>query len=131
MRKTRAAICSAAVLGISVLGSSAQAANESPFLGTWASTDHDGSSQTLGIMGGGSGHFAVSLYDDAATAACGGAPARIAGSGSADGNDLVMVGVLTCVPGGNFLRTRIAIDFHYDSSTDTLTDFSGVVWHRS
>lgn len=131
MRFTRALVGIPAVLGILLVGGNAQAANDSPFLGTWESVDHDGSNQLLAISGGGSGHFAMSLYDDAATVACGGAPARVSGTGAADGNDLSMTAAITCLPGGNFVRGRIEISFEYDPSTDTLTDFSGVVWERS
>jgi len=131
MRVTRALIGITFALGISLPGGNAQAANDSPFLGTWESVDNDGSNQSLAINGGGSGHFAISLYDDAATVACGGAPALVSGSGTADGNDLNMTAAITCLPGGNFVRGRIAISFEYDPSSDTLTDFSGVVWERS
>ena len=131
MRVTHPLIALSFAFGLSLLGGSAHAANDSPFLGTWESVDHDGSNQTLHVSGGGSGHFAMSLYDDAATVACGGAPARVSGSGTADGNDLSMTAAITCVPGGNFVRNRIEIAFEYDPSTDTLRDFSGVVWERS
>lgn len=66
-----------------------------------------------------------------ATGACGGDPARITGAGFADGGDLTMMGTLTCVPGGNVLRSRIVIGFAYDGSTDTLTDDFGIVWLRA
>jgi hypothetical protein len=131
MRKTLALICTTIVLGISLISGSAQAANQGPFLGTWTSVDTDGSDQWLRINGGGSDHYAMYLYDESATVACGGAPARVTGSGTADGDDLLMRGALTCAPGGNVVRGRLALDFHFDSATDTLTDFSGVVWHRS
>jgi hypothetical protein len=131
MRTTRTLLCVLFALGISLLGGNAVAANDSPFLGTWTSVDLDGSNQSLTISGGGSGNVAVSLYDDAATTACGGAPARFAGSGAVHGNDLVTTGAITCVPGGNPVRGRLSLDFHYDAATDTLTDFSGVVWRRS
>jgi hypothetical protein len=130
MRKTLALICTTIALAISLLGGSAQAANGGPFLGTWTSVDTDGSNQWLSIHGGGSDNYSMYVYDDSASA-CGGAPARVTGAGTAFDDDLVMLGTLSCAPGGNIFRTRLAIDFHYDSGTDTLTDFSGVVWHRS
>ena len=131
MRIERLLICTVFALGVSLLGGSAQAANTSPFLGTWTSTDLDGSSQSLMISGGGSDNYAMFLYDDAATSACGGAPARATGSGSGDGDDLLMQATLSCLPGGNVIRGRIVLDFHYDAATDSLTDFSGVVWQRA
>lgn len=130
MRKTLALICTAIVIGISLTGS-AEAANQSPFLGSWTSVDTDGSNQWLSINGGGSDNFSIYLYDESATTACGGAPARVTGAGTAFDDDLVMLGTLSCAPGGNVLRSRLTLDFHYDSTTDTLTDFSGVVWHRT
>ena len=131
MRKTLALICIAFAMAVSLQGTSAQAANSSPLLGTWISTDLDGSSQSMAINGGGSGHYAMFLYDDSATTACGGAPARVIGNGSGDGDQLHMQAALTCQPGGNVFRIRLGLDFQYDPSTDTLSDLDGVVWHRS
>lgn len=42
-----------------------------------------------------------------------------------------MAGVLTCLPGGNFVWEQIYVGFAYDSSDDTLTDDFGIVWHRA
>ena len=129
MSKAIVTLISSAVLTMSMAGA-AQAANQSPFLGAWTSVDTDGSNQTLSIRGGGSDNFAVALFDDAATA-CGGAPAQAVGSATADGDDLLMRGTITCLPGGNFVRGRLLLEFHYDEGTDTLIDFSGVVWERA
>jgi hypothetical protein len=48
-----------------------------------------------------------------------------------DGDSLVAVGVLVCLPGGNVLRERLAIGYQYDPGTDTLTDDFGILWHRA
>ena len=105
---------------------------DSVFRGSWTSIDNDGSHQTLDIRGSGrSGHYAMALFDDSATLACQGAPARFQGSGVVDGNSLIMTGAIACKPGGNPLKGRISIRFVYRSGTDTLVDDSGVRWYRS
>ena len=102
------------------------------FRGSWTSIDIDGSHQTLDIRGSGrSGHYAVVLFDDSATVSCHGSPARLQGSGLAEGNTLFVTGTLTCMPGGNPLRGRISISFVYNPGTDTLTDEFGVTWYRA
>lgn len=126
------AICSA-VLGAVSLGAPAAASpRDDVFRGSWTSIDIDGSNQTLDIQGSGTrGHHAMFAFDDSATGACGGSPAHLQGSGVVDGHILVMTGTLTCKPGGNPLRFRIALGFHYHQGTDTLTDDSGVIWYRA
>lgn len=114
-----------------VLTPTAAIAQSGLYSGTWTSTDHDGSSQELVISGSGNGAYGMFLFDDAATSACGGAPARFVGSGVADGDTLVMFGTIVCLPGGNVVRHRIAIAFEYSSGDDTLTDETGVTWDRS
>ena len=126
-----AVVCSVlvAVTSVGVAGG-AVAAQDSVFSGTWTSTDLDGSSQVLTITGSGHGTHAMFLFDDSATGACDGAPARVVGTGRADGNTLVMFGTLTCVPGGNVLRGRLTFALEYSPASDTLIDESGVVWRR-
>lgn len=100
------------------------------FAGSWVATDTlDGSSLSLSIRSGGT-HYAVREVD-AAGSVCGGAPAAVAGAGTARGDTLFVSGTLTCMPGGNILRERIGISFSHSSANDTLTDNDGVVWHRS
>jgi hypothetical protein len=130
MRKLLTLIATVIMIGATLLSGSAQAASDSPFLGTWTSVDTDGSNQWLRINGGGSDNYAMFLYDDSASV-CGGAPARFTGSGTADGDTLIFGGTLTCAGGGNVIRERLALEFELDSGADTLTDFSGVVWQRS
>jgi hypothetical protein len=120
----------AAVLSVGFLGQPASAAS-GDLAGTWTSTDTDGSSQTLDVSGSGNNSYSMYLFDDSATSACGGAPAKLVGTGVLDGNDLTMTGALVCLPGGNQLRFRIDYGFVYSAGTDTLTDDAGVVWTRS
>jgi hypothetical protein len=102
------------------------------FRGSWTSIDIDGSHQTLDIQGSGqSGHHAMVLFDDSATTACQGSPARVQGSGLVDGDSLLMTGTLTCMPGGNPVRGRTSVRFVYNPGTDTLSDDSGVTWYRA
>jgi hypothetical protein len=111
-----------------ILSASPASAATTPFDGTWRSIDSDGSHQQLYVHGGA---HAVKLYDDAATSACRGTPAMVPGFGSVHGRTLTVNGVLVCLPGGNVLRFRILLEFTYHAASDTLTDSTGVIWHRS
>ena len=131
MRKPVLVATSTLVLALlAAMSPSATAAQDDLFSGTWTSVDLDGSNQQLDIRGPGLGGYSMMLRDDSATSACGGSPARVQGSGDAHQTSLVMTGVLTCLPGGNPLRHRIALGFVYSAETDTLTDDSGVTWYR-
>jgi hypothetical protein len=126
---TLATTLALALAGIGVPGAASAASG--PLAGTWTSTDDDGSTQTLDITSSGRHAYALVYVDDVATGACGGDPAQVTGPGFTDGEDLVMVGTLVCLPGGNGLRTRIVIGFDYDPGADTLTDSFGIVWERT
>jgi len=131
MRRVLFAVtCSLVLAVISVKVASPASAQQGVLSGTWTSTDHDGSNQQLDIRGSGKGSYAMRLYDDSATGACGGSPARFVGRGVVDGNELLMRGTLVCLPGGSHLG-RINIGFVYSPETDTLTDETGVTWYRS
>ena len=123
----------ATTVAVALGGALAPAATAAPgdLAGTWTSTDLDGSSQRLDVNGSGNHGYSMFLYDDEATSACGGDPARLTGTGQMDGDTLTMTGSLTCLPGGNVLRFRIDYVFVYSAGADTLTDASGVVWHRA
>ncbi|WP_392543452.1 hypothetical protein [Oryzobacter telluris] len=130
MRRTVVAVLSTLLaLGAAVAAPGSAAAAAGPFTGTWTSTDLDGSNQWVSIRGSGSGAYSVFLYDDSATNACGGDPARFVGAGRADGAFLDVPGTLTCLPGGNVIRHRIG--FGFELVDDTLVDVSGVVWSRA
>jgi hypothetical protein len=118
-----------AVMG-AVLAPSASAAG-GDLAGRWTSVDNDGSIQTLDVTGYGANVYAMAYEDESATGACGGAPARISGPGHVFGDEVVMVGSLVCLPGGNVFRTRVEIVFVHDTETDTLTDSFGIVWQRA
>lgn len=113
-----------------VLAPTAASAASGALAGTWASLDTDGSNQVLDITGSGRQAYSMVYVDDSATGACDGNPAQLAGPGFVDGSDLLMVATLVCLPGGNVIGTRLAINFHYDAGTDTLNDSLGIVWHR-
>ncbi|WP_076263559.1 hypothetical protein [Intrasporangium flavum] len=132
MKRTRTALVLGASLAVltPVAASTASAAG-GPLAGTWSSVDTDGSNQTLYVMGTGSHAYAMVYVDDAATGACGGSPAKVTGPGYTFGDDVVMVGALTCTPGGNPFRTRIALTYTYDGASDTLSDGFGIVWQRT
>jgi len=126
-----AVTCSVMLALVSSGAVSPASAQQGVLSGTWTSVDIDGSSQQLRISGSGQGRYGTVLFDDSASQACGGAPARFVGSGSADGTTLQMTGTVVCLPGGNVLGSRITLSFVYSPTTDTLTDESGVVWYRS
>ena len=104
-------------------------AAQGPLAGSWTSTDSDGSNQTLEIRGSGHHVYAMVYYDDSATGACDGSPARIPGRGLVDGDHVLQVGSLICLPGGK--KFKVQLGYTYDANTDTLTDDFGIVWHRA
>lgn len=106
-------------------------AAEGSLAGTWASVDTDGSNQTLSITGSGRRVYSMVYFDESASSACAGAPARVAGPGFVDGDSVYLVGTLVCLPGGNPFRERLTISFDYDAGTDTLTDGFGITWERT
>ena len=119
---------SAALLGPAT-SATAAGGGTGALAGTWSSIDTDGSHQTLSITGSGNGVYSMVYVDDSATT-CGGDPARLSGPGFVDGDDVLMVAPLVCLPGGNQFRDRLAVGFQYDSGTDTLIDDFGIVWSR-
>ena len=121
-------VAAAALAVGAALAPSASAAS-SPFVGTWESTDTDGSHQTMRISGSGRGALAVTYLDDDATV-CGHTPARFAGPGEVDGDTLVARVLLVCTPGGNVFG-HIEVVTWYLPGTDQLTEPSGVVWSRT
>lgn len=130
LAKTLAIAVSMLAFGGAVLAPPASATAGS-LAGTWASVDTDGSDQTLQIQGAGNPVYAMFLRDEPASV-CGGLPAKLVGNGVADGNGLFMLGTLVCLPGGNPIPgQRIFFSFAYNAGTGTLTDFTGVVWHRA
>lgn len=132
MKRTSVSIGLSLLFAIaSVLMAPSATAAGGALAGSWTSVDSDGSNQTLDIMGSGNHTYSMIYFDESATSACGGNPARVSGPGFVDGNELLQVGSIVCLPGGNDFRTRIAISYVYDPGTDTLTDAFGIVWHRA
>ena len=70
------------------------------------------------------------LFDDAGTV-CGGAPTLFNGSGHLVEDELLVLGSVVCLPGGNPLRRAIVLSYSYDPETGTLVDGGGVVWTRA
>lgn len=125
-----AALLVALTSGGALLAPPASAAS-GPLADTWVSVDSDGSNQVLEIRGSGRRAYAVTYFDESATNACAGNPARISGPGFVDGDDIRLIGPVICLPGGNVFTSRFAVTYDYDAGTDTLTDDFGVVWERA
>jgi hypothetical protein len=128
MRRTLGAV--AGILLVSqILMASALAAG-SPFKGTWASTDTDGSAQLLVVSGGATPSV---VYQDFYARGCDtfGGPADHwvgAGQGEVDGDTLyVAFHKSGC---GTFLMGGYEDWFTYDAGSDTLEDSFGIVWSR-
>jgi hypothetical protein len=111
----------------------------SPFLGTWSSTDLDGSTQTMVVRASGDEAVEIAVRDDSASV-CSGAPSTMTGTGRLEGaTELVIPSpVLTCVDGsepealsGPPLEEQLRnLTFVHDPGADTLTDNLGSVWNR-
>lgn len=123
----------AALLGPATAATAATAAGggTGALAGTWTSTDGDGSHQTLDISGSGNHVYSMLYVDDSATGACGGDPAQLSGPGFVDGDHVLMVAALVCLPGGNRFKERLTVGFHYDSGSGTLIDDFDIVWSRA
>lgn len=105
------------------------------FLGGWTSIDTDGSAQTMEIATTDDGSAQITIHDAAATAACAGVAATVAGTGELDsrGGLAVVISGLTCEDGSepSVLAEELGdVMFTYDRQSDTLTETSGVVWRR-
>ncbi|MFL6206903.1 MAG: hypothetical protein ACJ739_16295 [Acidimicrobiales bacterium] len=128
-----------------VAGHGPSALPPSDYVGTWESTDTDGSSQTLVLRESGDGDHAMVLHDDAATGACAGAAATISGTGRLQGDGtLVVAAELTCDDGTTpiplqgdpetarqFTDGLAHITFTYDRFADQLVDGFRVTWRRA
>jgi len=126
------------ILGIAVLtlalvlpAGALAAAPTSAFTGSWASTDTDGSDQTLVVS---AGNRPSVIYQDFYASGCDnfGGPAThwvAAGNGGVEGDVLyVSFRKSGC---GDFLMGGYEDYFTYDAGTNTLTDSFGIVWTRS
>ncbi len=113
------------------------------FSGVWVSTDIDGSAQTMEIKGVGDGSVEVRIQEAAwdgaivraGKVACGVAATTLTGTGELDGSGelVVTVAAVTCVDGSEPVVSAgelADLRFAREAGSDTLTDDSGVVWHR-
>jgi hypothetical protein len=111
----------------------------SPFVGTWVSTDLDGSAQTMTVRTAGETAVEIVVRDDSASV-CAGGPSTTTGTGRLDGaTELVIPSpVLSCddgsepkVESGPPLEEQLRnLTFVHDPESDTLTDNLGLVWDR-
>jgi hypothetical protein len=111
----------------------------SPFVGTWVTTDPDGSTPTMVISASGGEAFEIVVHDDLASV-CAGAPSTMTGAGRlVDPRELVIPSpALTCDDGsepealsGPPLEEQLRnMTFVHDREADTLTDNLGSVWDR-
>ncbi len=111
----------------------------SPFVGTWVSTDGDGSSQTMVVRASSEGAYEIVVRDDAASV-CSGAPSTMTGTGRLDDARRLVIPspVLTCDDGsepealsGPPLEEQLRnMTFVHDPESDSLTDNFEVVWER-
>lgn len=114
-------------------------AKGSAFVDTWASTDIDGSTQTMEIRASGEGAYAIVMRDDSA-GVCSGAPSTMTGTGRLDSPaELVIPSpVFTCddgsepkVESGPPLEEQLRnLTFVHDPETDILTDNFDLAWGR-
>ncbi len=113
------------------------AAKKDPFIGVWYSTDTDGSNQSLTIGGGRGATYHVRYFDDGATV-CGLGPAgeflyaaSARGSLAATTVDTIEGNLpVYCLKTPPTLFGASLFRYMYQSSTHTLLDLHGVVWHR-
>jgi hypothetical protein len=113
---------------------------DSPFVDTWATTDVDGSFQTMVVRASGEGAYEIVVRDDSASV-CSGAPSTMTGTGRLDSaKELVIASpVLTCDDGsdpealsGPPLEEQLRdLTFVHDPESDTLTDNFDLVWERA
>lgn len=111
-----------------------------PFVGSWENIDVDGSHEHVTISNGSS--IRVHLRDDGATfclnAGLGFVPATFAGVGViSEGEPLTLevTGDIYCYPrdggGRQLMAESVTIPFFYNSTSNTLSIFSGDCWYRS
>jgi hypothetical protein len=113
-------------------------APQSPLLGTWLTSDDDGSTPTMVIQVSDRG-FEMLVHDDLASV-CSGAPSTMTGTGRLDNTNTMVFSspTLTCDDGsrplalsGPSLEEQLRnLTFVLDPQTDTLTDSLGSTWAR-
>lgn len=111
----------------------------SPFLGTWVTTDLDGSTPTMVVRASGGEAAEIVVRDDLASV-CSGAPSTMTGAGRLEGAGQLVIPspALTCDDGsepealsGPPLEEQLRdLTFVHDPDIDALTDNLGSVWQR-
>jgi hypothetical protein len=112
---------------------------ESPFRGTWVTTDADGSTPTMTVEVSGDGVVEIIVLDELASV-CAGAPSTMTGTGQLESETVLVIPtpILTCDDGtepealsggplGEILRD---LTFTHDPGSDTLSDNGGSAWRR-
>ena len=133
----RSLVLTIMVLLISALTVTSVLAARDPFIGSWESTDSDGSYQTLTIGGGPDNTYHVRYYDSAASV-CGIDPKTndlyaayyrglLTGS---DGSIAGLIDVYCMTPPPTLIWGDAYITYTYDASNDTIIDSGGIVWNR-
>jgi hypothetical protein len=124
------------VLLLSVLTVTSVLAARDPLLGTWESTDLDGSYQTLTVGGGPGDTYHVRYYDFGASV-CSTDPHTsdlyaASANGLLTGSDGNIAGAIavTCMTRPPTFWGDAYITIDYDASTDTIIGADGVVWNR-
>lgn len=133
----RSLILTIVLLIISALTVTSVLAARYTLIGTWESTDLDGSYQTLTIGSGPDNTYHVRYYDFGASV-CGldpqtGDPLYAASaSGLLTGSDRKIAGAIAvyCMTRLPTFLTDFDITYKYNASTDTIIDSGGVVWNR-
>jgi hypothetical protein len=111
-----------------------------PLLGTWVTTDLDGSTPTMVIQVSRGEDVEIVVHDDLASV-CSGAPSTMTGTGRLDGSTELVIPspVLTCddesepqAPSGPPVQEQLRnLTFVHDPDSDALTDNFGSVWERA
>jgi hypothetical protein len=145
----RLVLVAAATLGVVLLGftlvqtfpwdPAPVAVLQSPFRGTWMTSDGDGSTPTMTVEVSDDGVIEITVHDDYASV-CSGAASTMTGAGRLEGDTALVIPapVLTCDDGsepealsGPPLEEQLLdLTFTHDPESDTLTDNFGSVWSR-
>ena len=132
----RSLVLTFVVLLISALTVTSVLAARDPFIGTWESTDFDGSYQTLTIGGGSNDTYHVRYYDFGASV-CGLDPHTndlyaASARGLLTGSDGSIAGTISvyCMTRPPTYYSDAYVTYNYDAPTDTIIDSGGIVWNR-
>lgn len=145
----RLVLVAAATLGVVLLGfalvqtfpwdPAPVAALQTPFRGTWVTSDADGSTPTMTVDVSDDGVIEITVHDDLASV-CSGAASTMTGAGRLEGDTELVIPtpVLTCddssepeaLSGPPLEEQLLDLTFTFGNETETLTDSFGSVWAR-